>query len=97
MNMITYKSQTDSVNKIYCGLASGNLVVLEVDIEYFILLLHYLINRLFFKIYSKNEPKDVFEIKIAKSPINCLEIIKTNDIFNIWLSSANLIFILNEK
>lgn len=32
MNMITYKSQTDSVNKIYCGLASGNLVVLEVDI-----------------------------------------------------------------
>ena len=96
MNMITYKSQTDSVNKIYCGLASGNLVVLEVDIEYFILL-HNFNNLLLSKIYSKNEPKDVFEIKIAKSPINCLEIVKTNDVFNLWLSSANLVFILNEK
>ena len=94
--MITYKSQTDSVNKIYCGLASGNLVVLEVDIEYFILL-HNFNNLLLSKIYSKNEPKDVFEIKIAKSPINCLEIVKTNDVFNLWLSSANLVFILNEK
>ena len=34
MNIITYKSQLDNVNKFYCGLAIGNLIVLDVNQTY---------------------------------------------------------------